>query len=218
MVAGGFAVPGNRINEIEDHIALLRDNAGIRSEFHWSAYRGGAKQQAYEQLIDYGFGLISKRKVALHLIVSPFKGYDHRATKGENRDTSINRMYFQLCLHRLGQFYGAHRAIHVRLDSGNDSADICDMRNQLCASAYSKYATRPNCVRSIEPLPSLNSGIIQMADVIVGAVAAKVNEVAHKSAKKGLAAYVLQASGRHSWDTSTPKDARFLTVWRFQGR
>lgn len=33
MVAGGLAVAGNRISEIEDQIAALREDAGIRSEF-----------------------------------------------------------------------------------------------------------------------------------------------------------------------------------------
>ncbi|ODA66873.1 hypothetical protein A7A08_02170 [Methyloligella halotolerans] len=218
MVAGGFAIAGNRITEIEDHIATLRDDAGIRSEFHWSSYRGGRKRKAYEALIDYGFDLVNKRKAALHIIVTPFKGYNHKAKENENRDTSVNRMYYQLCLHRLAQFYGAKRAIHVRLDEGNDSSDICTMRNQLCAAAYGTYRTRPNCVRSIEPVRSEHVGAVQMADVIIGAIAAKQNEVKHTSPKGDLADYVLRASGRTSWSTNTLKSARFFTVWHFKGK
>lgn len=101
MVAGGFAVAGNRISEIEDQIAILREDAGITSEFHWSEYRGGRKREAYEALIRYGFDLVHKRKAALHVIIVRFSGYNHRANKGDNRDTSINRMYYQLFLHRI---------------------------------------------------------------------------------------------------------------------
>jgi hypothetical protein len=217
MVAGGFLVAGNRISEIEDHIAKLRDDCGIRSEFHWADYRGGYKRSAYEALIDYGFDLINKRKAALHVIISPFGGYNHRANRDDNRDTSVNRMYYQLCLHRLAQFYGSKRAIHIRLDAGNDSADICLMRNQLCADAYKRYRTKPNCFRSIEPVQSQNVGIVQLADVIMGAVAAKQNEVFHTSPKGALADYALRASGRHSWSAETTKTARFLTIWHFKG-
>ena len=218
MVAGGFAIAGNRISEVEDHIAALRDDSGIRSEFHWADYRGGARAAGYCSLVDYAFDLVSKRKAALHILVSPFAGYDHKAKKGENRDTSVNRMYYQLVLHRLGQFYGQKRAIHVRLDAGNDSADICKMRDQVCADAYKKYKTRPNCIRSIEPVKSVNVGAVQMADVIIGAVAAKMNGIIHSSPKGELADYILRASGRHSWDSETPKQARFLTVWHFKGK
>ena len=218
MVAGGFTIAGNRITEVEDYIATLRDDAGIRSEFHWCSYRGGRKRKAYEALIDYGFDLVTKRKAALHIIISPFKGYDHKAKENEDRSTSVNRMYYQLCLHRLASYYGKKRAIHIRLDTGNDSADICAMRNQLCADAYKRYGTRPNCVRSIEPVCSKNVGAVQMADVVVGAVAAKQNNVQHTSPKGDLASYVLRASGRHSWSTNTTKNARFLTVWHFKGK
>jgi hypothetical protein len=216
MVAGGFAVAGNRINEIEDKIALLRDDAGIRSEFHWSGYRGGKRKEAYEALVRYAFDLVNKRHAALHVIVCKFEGYDHKAKDGESKDTSINRMYFQLLLHKIANFYGAKRAIHVRLDAGNDCADICKMRNQVCAAAYSKYSTLPNCVRSIEPVQSHNVGLVQMADVIIGAIAAKRNKVQHTSPKGDLANYVLKASGRHSWDTNTAFKARFLTVWQHE--
>lgn len=213
MVAGGFAVSGNRINEIEDAIATLRDDAGIRSEFHWADYRGGRKRPAYEALVRYAFDLINKRQAALHVIVAKFGGYNHRQTKGENHDTSVNRMYYQLFLHRVCRYYGKKRQIHIRLDAGNDSDDICRMRNELCAASYKTYDTLPNCVRSIEPVQSQNVGIIQMADVVIGAIAAKRNDVKHTSPKGELADFVLRASGRHSWTVNTAFNARFLTVW-----
>ena len=166
MVAGGFAVAGVRISEVEDEIAFLRDDAGIKSEFHWSDYRGGAKRDAYEKLVKYGFSLINQRRAALHIIVAKFDGYDHKARSGEGRETSVNRMYYQLLLHRLAQYYGQSRAIHVRLDRGNDSKDICQMRNQVCADAYRKYNTRPNSIRSIEPVQSHHSGIVQLLQAL----------------------------------------------------
>jgi hypothetical protein len=218
MVAGGFAVAGRRMHEIEDRIATLRDDAGITSEFHWADYRGGRKREAYEALVKYGFDLVNKRNAALHIIHAKFAGYNHRAKAGEDKETSVNRMYYQLCLHRLARFYGKSRAIHVRLDAGNDSKDVCAMRNQLCADAYRTLGARPNCIRSIEPVDSGNAGIVQMADVILGAVAAKMNELQHTSPKGALADFVLRASGRHSWATATPSNSRFLTIWPFAGR
>jgi hypothetical protein len=216
MVAGGFAVAGSRIAEIESHVAALRDAAGI-SEFHWSDYNGRHKD-AYEALIDYAFGLVEKNHAHLHIIIAKFKGYKHKAKPGENRDTSINRMYFQLALHRPCRFYGHTRAIHLRLDHGNDSADMCEMRAQLCAKAYDEYKTPPNCVRSIQSVSSDQSGIIQMADVILGAAAAKRNEIVHTSPKGPLADFVLKRSRLPSWHVSTGYNAKRLTVWNHKGK
>ncbi|GGN53709.1 hypothetical protein GCM10011349_28570 [Novosphingobium indicum] len=218
MVAGGFAVSGNRISEVEDHIAMLRDDAGIKSEFHWSAYRGGAKREGYEALVRYAFQLVRERQAALHVIIPLFDGYDHKAVKGATRDTSVNKMYFQLLLHRVARFYGKKREIHVRLDAGNDSADICEKRHELCKAAYVAYDAKPNCVRTIEPVQSERHGIVQMADVIVGAIAAKRNNIVHSSPKGALADYVLKVSGRHSWATNTAMDARFLTIWNHRSK
>lgn len=218
MVAGGFLINAKRMVEIERDIARLRERGGIESEFHWSAYRGGERRAAYEALVDYAFDLVRTKRAALHVIVAKFEGYNHKAKSGENKDTSVNRMYFQLCLHRLARFYGKSAAIHVRLDAGNDSRDICGMRNELCAVAYKQLATRPNCIRSIEPIASHKVGLIQMADVIMGAIAAKQNDVKHRSPKGELADYVLKASGRNSWGSSTPAEERYLTVWHHRQR
>ena len=218
MVAGGFAVSSKRVSEIEDTIANLRARANI-SEFHWSEYRGGDRRDAYHDLVKYAFRLVRQGHAELHIIIARFKGYKHKRIPGENEDTSVNRMYWLLGLHRLGQYYGRDRPIHMRLDRGNDSSDICNMRNELCAAAYHEYATRPNCIRSITPVCSSKSGIVQMADVIAGGIAAKRNGVIHspKNEKGPLADFILAESGHPAWDVCTPAMARGLTVWNHKG-
>lgn len=221
MVAGGFAVAGTRIREIEHHIQGIRHKAGISSEFHWSKYRGGhRKESAYQELVDYGFQLTREQKAALHVIIAPFSDYDHKRNAGDNRDTSVNRMYYQLCLHRLARFYGHARAIHVRLDEGNDCEDICNMRPQLCADAFRTFRKEPKCransIRSISSMDSKSSSIIQMADVLIGGIAAKRNGVTHKSAKGPLADYILEASGHRDWSQNTNFRQRRFTVWNFE--
>jgi hypothetical protein len=219
MVAGGFAVRGSRIAEINGRIDRIRSDACMTSEFHWSEYRGGTRKDAYEALVRYAFELVKSRQAALHLIIAKFKGYQHKRKEGENKDTSVNRMYYQLCLHRVARFYGQHCAIRVRLDSGADCKDVCNMRNQLCADAYRTYRTRPNCIRAIEPVCSTKANIVQMADVILGAVAAKRNGISYARPDKAeLAAFVQEQSGHPDWAADTPKSARFLTVWNHKSK
>lgn len=217
MVLGGFAVAGHRIFETEQAIADIRERGKIRSEFHWKDYRGGARRTAYEELCKYGFGLIKDKKAALHVIFADFRDFDHKRAPGQTRDTSINKLYWQLCLHRLARFYGGQRAVHIRLDAGDDCADICKMRQPLCAKAYKTYSTKPNCIRSIEPIASEKSGIVQLSDVILGGIASQLNENRSDSAKGQLAEFIRKTSGRHSWVGSTSADSRFLTVWHYKG-
>lgn len=217
MVLGGLAVSGHRIHEIEQRIADIRERGGIRSEFHWSKYRGGAKRKAYEELVGYAFELINKRHAALHLLATNFREFDHKRKPGQGKDTSINMLYWQICLHRVAGPYGKQRAIHIRLDAGNDCKDICGMRNQLCATAYKEHSTKPNCVRSIEAMDSEKSGLIQVSDVLIGAVASQLNGNLAHTPKGQLAEFVRKGSGLHSWSKETPASERFLTVWHYKG-
>lgn len=131
-----------RVDEIEEHIAGLRESANI-SEFHWSEYRGGDRRKAYQDLVQYGFQLVRKGHAELHIIIARFKGYNHKRTDGENRDTSVSRMYWQLGLHRLASYYGQDRPIHMRLDPVELRqgislvpivARICASQNASCMS------------------------------------------------------------------------------------
>ncbi|MGZ2411859.1 uncharacterized protein DUF3800 [Sphingomonas sp. F9_3S_D5_B_2] len=217
MVAGGFAVRGTRIAEVNAAVDRIRASANMTSEFHWSEYRGGDRKDAYEALVRYAFDLVKERQAALHVIIAKFKGYQHKARPGDTKDTSVNRMYYQLLLHRVARFYGPHCAIRVRLDSGADCKDVCTLRGAICADAYKLYKARPNCVREIEPVCSSKSNIVQMADVVLGAIAAKRNSISYaKPSKAELAKLVQNLSGRDDWAVDTPKSARFLTVWNHQ--
>lgn len=214
MVAGGFAVAEARRQEIEACIREIAERPGI-SAFHWSEYRGGGRREAYEELVRYAFELVRAKQAAFHVLIARFRDFAHRLDGG-SPETSVNRMHFQLSLHRIARFYGKYRAIHLRPDRGNDSRELPQYRDALCAAAFKKYGALPNCVRSIHPRPSTEEPIIQMADVLIGAIAASRNQRVLKPAKRDLAAHVLSQSGRSCWSHDTPKSARFLTVWNFQ--
>ncbi|WP_185804606.1 DUF3800 domain-containing protein [Pontivivens nitratireducens] len=216
MVLGGLAVSGHRQQEIEDYIADIRERGGIRREFHWKEYRGGAKRVPYEELIEYVFDLVHKNYAELFVISCDFREFDHKREPEQTRDTSVNKIYWSLFEYRLAAFYGKKREIHIRLDAGNDCKDICNMRNQLCAKAYRKHGAMPNCFRTIEPMDSKASGLIQAADLIVGGIASQLNSNRTDTEKGRLAEFIRRLSGRHDWRDETPRTARSINVWNYK--
>lgn len=151
------------------------------------------------------------------MIAADFRKFDHKRENNQTRDTNINKIYWLLCLHRLAKFYGKQRAIHIRLDAGDDCSNICEMKNQLSAAAFKKFDARPNCVRTIEPMSSEKSGLIQLSDVLIGGIASQLNNNRADTSKGQLAEYIRKTSGRASWSTSTPGSHRFLTVCNYNG-
>lgn len=218
MVAGGFVVRGSRVTEINSEIAKMREDAGIRSEFHWKDYRGGARREAYEGLVKYAFDMVQTGKAHFHVAIAQFRGQDSQKHARVSKDTRINKIYYQLLVHRIARFYGDSAAIHGLFDSGNDCSEIVGKRNQVCAEAYRRYNTKPNCIRTLEPMDSLNSGLIQMADVIVGGIASIRNGRSSTSPKGELAKFIQDASGHGNWARNTRFGAKKLTVWNIEER
>ncbi|MRG70392.1 DUF3800 domain-containing protein [Alphaproteobacteria bacterium HT1-32] len=216
MVAGGIAIRQGRLAEISQKILDIKASGNIGSEFKWSGYRGGYRRQAYEDLIDLCFSLAEQKQAALHWIIADFGSFAHKTNDDGSPESSVNRMYFQLCLHRLCKFYGKACGVYVYPDNGNDSAELIGFRDVLCARAYKTYKTKPNCVRDIKALTSHTEPLIQMADVVTGAIAALRNQRQLKAPKANLAQYVLDRSGHPDWSTDTLHTARFMTVWNFQ--
>jgi hypothetical protein len=217
MVAGGLAIRKARYHEIEHHIQSIKEAAHINSEMHWADYKGGARRAAYEKLVDFAFLLVNERQAALHILIAHFAAFNHKRKSPDDRcETSVNRMYYQLAVHRLCNFYGQKCAIHIFPDAGKDSADLPNFRNMICADGYHKYKTIPNCIRSIEPQCSKRHNIIQMVDVVIGAIAAKRNDRKNVAHKAELADYVLEKSGHGDWSRDTVKNARYFTVWNFK--
>lgn len=216
MVAGGIAIRQTRLAEINRKILDIKKSAGIGREFKWSDYRGGSRRRAYEQLVDLCFTLSERKHAALHWIIAEFGEFAHRSNEEGTPDSSVNRMYFQLALHRLCRFYGGACGVYIYPDYGDDSAELVGFREILCAKSFRAYGTRPNCVRDIKPLVSHDHPAIQMADVVTGAIAALRNKRVLKKQKADLAQYVLERSGHTDWSIDTPFTARFLTVWNFK--
>lgn len=218
MVAGGFAVRGDRVAEIETTISELRASVGIRSEFHWKDYRGGNRRVAYEALVSLAFDLIEKNHAHFHLAIAKFQGKEGERLERVPKDRRINGIYENLLIHRVARFYGKNTAIHCIFDSGDDCAGVVGRRNFICAAAYRKYQTAPNCIRTLEPMRSEKSGLIQMSDVLVGGIGALRNGRQLSSPKANLAEFIHEASRHDDWAINTGAGARKFTVWNVKAK
>lgn len=217
MVVGGVALTSDCAQEINDQLQDLKQAHGIGGELKWSRYTGGRKRAAYEGAVDLLFKLIEEKRVHFHSICCDFRAFDHKKDGAGNPEKSVNKLYYQLLLHRVCAKYGGKSRIIMFPDHGNDSAEILAFRGAICASAYKRYNAMPNCLRDINPVPSKEHNVLQIVDIVIGAIAAQREDRQLGPNKSTLRDFVVERSGISDFSIDTPKKALF-SVWNFNWR
>ncbi|SMO59709.1 Protein of unknown function [Thalassovita litoralis] len=214
-VVGGIAVKAHMVDLLNGKVQSLKDGIGMQSEFKWSEYRGGRKKATYEALVDLFYEAIDLHYMHFHAIIVDFNEFDHHKKGRGAPQLSVNKMYYQLMLHEVCRRYGSKWRIVMFPDHGPDSDQIGDYRNGICARAYKMYSAKPNCLREIHPTASKKVGLLQMTDVIIGAMAAHREDRTVKAVKSDLREYVMAKSPITDLSTDTPRDERQFSIWNF---
>lgn len=203
------------VDLLNGKVQSLKDGIGMQSEFKWSEYRGGRKKATYEALVDLFYEAIDLHYMHFHAIIVDFNEFDHHKKGRGAPQLSVNKMYYQLMLHEVCRRYGSKWRIVMFPDHGPDSDQIGDYRNGICARAYKMYSAKPNCLREIHPTASKKVGLLQMTDVIIGAMAAHREDRTVKAVKSDLREYVMAKSPITDLSTDTPRDERQFSIWNF---
>lgn len=215
-VVGGMAVKAYIIDNLNSQVQSLKDVIGMKSEFKWSEYRGGRKKATYEALVDLFYQAIDRDDLHFHAMIVDFDKFDHHKKGRGAPHLSINKMYYQLMLHEVCRRYGDKWRIVMLPDHGPDSNQIGEFRNVICAEAYKRYSAQPNCLREIHPTASKKVNLLQMTDVIIGAMAAQRESRAVKSVKAELREYVIAKSPVPDLSVDTHRDERRFSIWNFK--
>jgi uncharacterized protein DUF3800 len=246
MVAGGILVRADQEQEISRRIQTIKDFWKIRGEMKWRECKKSFRdKRAYNELLDLLITLIRAHQVEVHTLIVQFANFDHKhygrtredATKGKRRqpvlpglehnlyeppgspESSAGKMLYQLILHRPVHYCGKTSRLTVYPDLGNDSVNLPKFRRALCASGFRKYGALPNCVVAIHPSDSAKHNLLQMVDMVIGAIAARLNHYGKLAPHKvSLARNVLLRNKHSDWTRDTKPDVRTFSVWNFKPR
>jgi hypothetical protein len=111
-----------------------------------------------------------------HVVICDMHAYDHRLRNQGQKTTSVSKTYYQLLLHRCCRLYGGKAFIHVRPDTGACTRELPGLRNGLNADAQRRFDLKLRTVLSINLTESITVNLMQMNDVILGAIASHRNE------------------------------------------
>ena len=218
MCVSALVINKERAAGIRAGINKIKAVGRIDSEAKWTKVTSH-RLVTYKALVNYFFDLIRSNQAQFHVMVCDFTQFDHHKNGG--RGGSVSKMLWQLARHRICSKYGHRADIHLFPDSGEHADSLCKFRFHLNNASRAKMpdgrkgAEIP--VRHIEPTDSSREPLLQLNDIILGAICYRANERydapnASKH-KKILARLVAKHAGATTFHYNPPAFGHRFSVW-----
>ncbi len=188
MVLGAVWCPQERVRELAVRLREIKKEHGLSPAFElkWTKV-GPAKLPYYREVLDYFFD-----EASLHfraLVVPDKSRLDHVAYH-QDHDTFYYKMYFDL----LKVLFDPKAQYQIFLDiKDTKSQHKVDHLREVLRSAH--YDVQKSMIRKIQQIRSHESELLQLADLLIGAVGYANRGLTESSAKLALVKRMQERSG-----------------------
>lgn len=216
MVVGATVVRRVYMERMYREIYDLRIKYNMFAELKWSKV-SNQKIDAYKALVDLFFDFSGKNAVSFHATTFDNHMWNHHRFNDGDPDLGISKLYYQMLLHQVISRYGDLATLYVCLDRRLSTTPLDKLHRILNRGASKEYKLSFGPVRVLTAKDSKKDDILQLNDVILGAVAALKNkrhlEPTARAAKVDLAKYVFRKSGVKTYETDSPKSHPRFQIW-----
>jgi len=185
----------NQLKQHKEHIKMLKKQHFFQGEIKWSNV-SKSKYPFYTELIEYFFAT----DLTFRAVIVKKKEIDE-TREGFTYDDFYFKMYYQLLYHKLN----AENAYNIYLD-------IKDTRSQGKLRRLSDILENTHAVRNIQFIKSYESTLMQLTDLIMGAINYHLSKENKVIAKKKIIEKI-QSHSKLSLVRSTPKDAEKFNLF-----
>lgn len=218
MVLGGVALDRNFEPEFLRIVQAYRDANRMHSELKWQKVSTG-KLAEYKRFVD----LLFEHRSDIHfkaLVIDTHQMDNQKYNKG-SKELGFYKMMYQLLLHSFGRTLRLNDRCLVTLDQRTTQryklSTFCRILNN---GLRKRYGFDSDPVRHVQAMNSADSDLIQLADVLMGAVGYQANNddqrVGASPAKVALARYIAYRANLVHLKQSTPKVSLHFSLWYFQ--
>lgn len=220
MVFGGIITTANNVGLFDKAMQLYREAQNMKAEIKWGKV-SDKKLNEYRELVNLFFSLNN----ALHFksIVFDTSLIDYRSYSKGDRELGFYKFWYQFLLHSFGPYADKKDDGYiVFLDQRHSSYKLSTLCKILNNGMKKKYGERIkiNIFRNIQPIDSKKSNILQLADVLMGAIGYHWNNchtrTEARKAKILLAEYIAKKAGLVSLAQQTSYGKRDFSIWDFK--
>jgi len=219
LAVGGLIVAHTDVATIRAEFALRKAALNLSKEAKWNSTKKSSLEK-HRALVDWVFSLIAKHEVLFHCLLVDFERFDHNLREDGGKAESMKRMYYQLILHRLLKKHGREHHCYALIDKCNELEGLQRLKAGL--NSDSRRFKCDDALRAIEFRDSAAEPLLQMNDLILGAICAHKNrrfeEAGAGQYKANLAGYVLGKAGLLDYETDTPRSRPDFTIWNLNSR
>lgn len=220
-VVGGICVRKGAIPDIHQNIQAFRDERNMHSELKWSKI-SNQKETEYQALVELFFSLNNANLVHFHSLIFDSHKANHKKYNNGDADMGLSKLYYQLILHRFSRYYPHAGGMCVCLDQRTSSTSLNDLRDMLNAGIAKTHGITGNPIKQVVSQNSHDDDLLQLNDVILGAVCAarngKHNLVTGRVSKRNIAKSVLEKSGLETFEQDSARGVTRFSVWNMRAR
>lgn len=219
LAVGGLIVTHLDVVAIRSEFTRRKAALNLTKEAKWNSTKK-ASLEKHRSLIDWAFALIAKRELLFHCLLVDFQRFDHHLRPDGGNGESMKRMYYQLILHRLLKKHGKTHDCYALIDKCNELEGLPRFKAGLNSDAK-RYGC-DNALKAIEFRDSESEPLLQLNDLILGAICAQKNrrfeEIGSGQFKANLAGYVLGKCGLLHYEGSTPLAKSDFSIWNLDSK
>jgi hypothetical protein len=220
-VVGAICLRTEVIPQVHASIQRFREEHRMYGELKWAKVTD-QKSREYNALVDYFFAMNNLNLLQFHCIIFDNHGANHGRYNEGDQDIGLSKLYYQLIVHRFGRNCGPYGDLCVCVDRRNSSTSLLDLLRMANAGIARDCGLPHGPLKQLLPLDSKEDDLLQLNDVILGAVCAARNGkhllAAGRQSKRDLATLVLQKSGLTTFEQDSPRNVHRFTVWNMRLR
>lgn len=218
MVLSGICVPQAELQVVNGAINGLRSAHRFHGELKWTKVSNG-KLSSYKALADLFFHLSKRDLVNFHSVIINTHELNHKLYNDNDKEIGFSKFVYQLLL-KFGRIYTANRYLECYLDKRTTKHSLDDLKHVLNNGVRARWRRPYGTYSRVHFLDSKQSNLLQMNDVLLGAVASRANGHHLKpdasAAKTMLSDHIMARAGIKTVLTDTPRSNHRFTTWNFQ--
>jgi hypothetical protein len=220
-VYGGIIIPERNVDRIDDAIRGFRSSRGMHHELKWEKV-SRSRHEDFKALVDLIFAHLSEGHMAFKSVV--FDSHERRYQQDRSdKDKGFYALYYQFLLHKFGRYARSNeQGLYVYIDERSTKYKLSTLHTILNHGIYKKYRRGPGIVKAVEPRVSKGCTLIQLADVLMGAIGYQCNDFHVKpdaaKHKVALAGYIAKKARLRSLKDETPYGQQDFEIWRFRSK